>query len=54
MTSSPEVVARPGARLSCREVYLSEPDAIDEDDLVCDVAYPLAEQNQTIKPSPVA
>ena len=40
---SPEVVARPGTRLSCREVYLAEPDAIEGGDLVCDVAYPLAE-----------
>jgi len=40
---SPEVVTRPGARLSCREVYLAEPNETDEDDLVCDVAYPLAE-----------
>ncbi len=41
---SPEVMARPGARLSCREVYLADPDVIDEDNLVCDVAYPLAER----------
>jgi DNA-binding transcriptional MerR regulator len=41
---SPEVVARPGARLSCREVYLADPDEIEEDDLICDVAYPLADQ----------
>lgn len=41
---SPEVVARPGARLSCREVYLNEPDELEENDLICDVAYPLADQ----------
>jgi DNA-binding transcriptional MerR regulator len=41
---SPEVTARPGSRLSCREVYVAEPDAIGDDDLVCDIAYPLGEQ----------
>lgn len=35
--------ARAGSRLSCREVYLAEPDAIGDDELVCDIAYPLAE-----------
>ncbi len=40
---SPEVAARPGARLSCREVYLAEPHAIDEHDPVCDIAFPLAD-----------
>jgi len=39
---SPEVRNRPGRRLSCREVYLAEPDAINDGDLVCDVAFPLA------------
>lgn len=37
---SPEAVARPGSRLSCREVYLAEPDGIKDDDLICDVAFP--------------
>jgi DNA-binding transcriptional MerR regulator len=41
---SPEVTARPGARLSCREVYLTEPDETNEHDPICDIAYPLAEQ----------
>ena len=41
---SPEVVARPGARLSCREVYIAEPDAIGEHDPVCDIAFPLADR----------
>jgi DNA-binding transcriptional MerR regulator len=41
VASSPEVVARPGSRLSCREVYLAEPDEIGDDELICDVAYPL-------------
>jgi DNA-binding transcriptional MerR regulator len=38
---SPEAVARPGSRLSCREVYVAEPRAISDDELICDVAYPL-------------
>jgi len=38
---SPEASARPGSRLSCREVYVAEPDAIEDDDLVCDIAFPL-------------
>lgn len=40
---SPEVLARPGSRLSCREVYLAEPDAIGDDEPVCDIAFPLGE-----------
>jgi hypothetical protein len=40
---SPEVAARPGASLSCREVYVAEPDEIGQDDPICDIAYPLAE-----------
>jgi DNA-binding transcriptional MerR regulator len=38
---SPEVTTRAGSRLSCREVYLAEPDAITDDELICDIAYPL-------------
>jgi DNA-binding transcriptional MerR regulator len=38
---SPEVRGRPGSRLSCREVYLAEPQAIKDDDLICDIAFPL-------------
>ena len=38
---SPEAVARPGSNLSCREVYLAEADAIANNDLICDVAFPL-------------
>jgi hypothetical protein len=38
---SPEVAARPGSQLSCREVYLAEPDATNDDELICDVVYPL-------------
>jgi DNA-binding transcriptional MerR regulator len=40
---SPEAVARPGSQLSCREVYLAEPEAIGEDDPICDIAFPLGE-----------
>ena len=38
---SSEAQARPGSRLSCREVYIAEPDAIGDDDLICDIAFPL-------------
>ncbi len=38
---SPESLSRPGSRLSCREVYRAEPDAIGDDDLICDIAFPL-------------
>jgi DNA-binding transcriptional MerR regulator len=41
---SPESKARPGSRLSCREVYRAEPDAIGEEDPVCDIAFPLGSQ----------
>jgi DNA-binding transcriptional MerR regulator len=41
---SSEVAARAGSRLSCREVYLAEPEALGEDQAVCDVAFPLADQ----------
>lgn len=38
---SPEAAARPGSRLSCREVYVAEPEAIGPDELICDIAFPL-------------
>lgn len=38
---SPEATARPGSRLSCREVYVAEPDDINDDDQICDIAFPL-------------
>lgn len=41
---SSEVAARPSSPLSCREVYIAEPDEIEENDLICDIAYPLAEK----------
>jgi DNA-binding transcriptional MerR regulator len=40
---SPEATARRGSQLSCREVYLAEPDEIGDDDLICDIAYPLGD-----------
>lgn len=42
VAASPVAVARPSV-LSCREVYLVEPDAISEGDPICDVAFPLGE-----------
>jgi len=41
---SPEVTARAGSRLSCREVYLADPETLGEDQAVCDVAFPLADR----------
>jgi DNA-binding transcriptional MerR regulator len=38
---SPEAAARPGSQLSCREVYLAEPEAVDDNGLICDIAFPL-------------
>jgi DNA-binding transcriptional MerR regulator len=40
---SAEARARSGSRLSCREVYVAEPDDVELDDLICDIAFPLAE-----------
>lgn len=40
---SPEVTARAGSRLSCREVYVAEPGKIGLEDPVCDIAFPLAD-----------
>lgn len=40
---SPQATERPGSQLSCREVYLAEPEAIGPDDLICEIAYPLGE-----------
>jgi DNA-binding transcriptional MerR regulator len=41
VAASPQVRERSGSRLSCREVYLAEPDSVGEDELICDVAFPL-------------
>jgi DNA-binding transcriptional MerR regulator len=41
---SAQAKAQSGSRLSCREVYLAEPDDIDQDDFICDVAFPLGKQ----------
>ena len=38
---SPEASARQGGQLSCREVYVAEPEAIGGDELICDIAFPL-------------
>jgi DNA-binding transcriptional MerR regulator len=38
---SPAALARPPGRLSCREVYRAAPDDIGDDDLICDIAFPL-------------
>lgn len=43
VSASPQV-KETGGRLSCREVYLAEPDAVGEDDLLCDVAFPLGDR----------
>jgi DNA-binding transcriptional MerR regulator len=43
VASSIDVTSRPSSRLSCREIYLVEPDDIGPNDLVCDVAFPLGE-----------
>jgi DNA-binding transcriptional MerR regulator len=42
VAASPEAAGRPSS-LSCREVYLAEPDAIGDDELICDVAFPIGE-----------
>lgn len=38
---SPQALARSGSPLSCREVYLTEPELVGNDDPICDIAYPL-------------
>lgn len=38
---SQEATSRPGSTLSCREVYVAEPEAIGDADLICDIAFPL-------------
>jgi DNA-binding transcriptional MerR regulator len=38
---SPEVTARPPGQLSCREIYVAEPQAIGDGELICDIAFPL-------------
>jgi DNA-binding transcriptional MerR regulator len=50
VAGSPEVRARPRSPLSCREVYLAEPDAIGNDDLICDIAFPLGEEAEPAVP----
>jgi DNA-binding transcriptional MerR regulator len=43
---SAEATARPGSPLSCREVYLAEPEAVGDDEPICDVAFPLGPGGQ--------
>lgn len=43
VAASEEAVARPSS-LSCREVYLVEPDEVGDADAICDVAFPLGER----------
>jgi DNA-binding transcriptional MerR regulator len=40
---SPQAAAQPGSALSCREVYLAEPESVGEDEPICDIAYPLGD-----------
>lgn len=44
VAASPEFTARCRSQLSCREVYLAEPDRIGDDDLICDIAFPLGNE----------
>lgn len=41
VAGSPEVTGRPRSRLSCREVYVAELQAIGDGEPICDVAYPI-------------
>lgn len=43
VAGSPQAGARPASSLSCREVYLCEPDDAADDEMVCDIAFPLGE-----------
>jgi hypothetical protein len=43
---SPQATARPGSRLSCREVYLAEPESVGEDEPIWDIAYPLGDSHR--------
>jgi DNA-binding transcriptional MerR regulator len=54
VAGSPEVRARPRSHLSCREVYVAEPDAIGNDDLICDIAFPLGEEAEPAVPGVTA
>lgn len=39
---SPELATRGGSPLPCREVYLADPRLVGTDQIVCEVAFPLA------------
>lgn len=41
VAGQPEVTARPRSSVSCREVYLAEPESVGEGEPICDIAYPL-------------
>lgn len=41
VAGSPEVSARPASRLSCREVYLAQPQETADSEPLCDIAFPL-------------
>ena len=43
VSTSAHAARRPGSRLSCREVYLNESDAVTDEDLLCDIAFPLGD-----------
>jgi DNA-binding transcriptional MerR regulator len=47
---SPEVQARSHSPLSCREVYIAEPDTIGDQEPICDIAFPLGapEESETV------
>ena len=48
---SEQVFRRPSSRLSCREVYLAEPDEITDDERICDIAFPLGDaERATARP----
>ncbi len=41
VAASPEAQARARRALSCREVYLADPADVGDDELLCDIAFPL-------------
>ena len=44
VAASPEFGGRCRSQLSCREVYLAEPDSIGDDDPICDIAFALGDE----------
>jgi DNA-binding transcriptional MerR regulator len=43
---SREATERPGSPLSCREVYLAEPESVGQDEPICDIAFPLGSDHR--------